>query len=220
MAFRTLAQLREEVRQRADMEDDDQVVTDDELNRFINQSIKEWYDLLIESADQEFFAVSAILNLTGVDYYLLPPDFYRLLGVDYAPSFGSRWQPVGSFRFQDRLRYDGVQVLAGPKYRLAGNTIVFVPTSTTGLARVWYIPQTTELTADTDTFDGMNGWEEYVVVDAAIKCLEKEQTDSSELRARKAEIKSRVQSLAAKRDAGGVETIVDVYKSSNAWHDE
>jgi len=57
--------------------------------------------------------------------------------------------------------------------------------------------------------DGVNGWEEYIVVDAAIKCLQKEESDCSVLLAQKAAIVARIESEASNRDAGMPSTVSD-----------
>lgn len=80
-----LPSLRTQVRQRADMQSiaAQQFVTDTELNGYINQSYTEFYDLLVVACGQEYFLnEAAIITGGGVDIYDLPPDFYRLLGVD------------------------------------------------------------------------------------------------------------------------------------------
>lgn len=204
MSVRTLAQLREEVRDRADVRYATEFLSDAEVDRFINQSIRELYDLLIENSDQEFFATWDLIALDGSPSYPLPGNFYRLLGVDYA--VGGRWVAMDSFRFRER----NAEPSGTPRYRLRSDEITIIPRSTTGLARLWYIPKAVELIGDLDTFNGYNGWEEYVVVDAAAKCREKEQTDASELYARKVALRQRIESLAAKRDAGTPEVVTDV----------
>ena len=57
-----------------------------------------------------------------------------------------------------------------------------------------------------------NGWEEYVTIDAAIKCLQKEESDVSMLMAQKQAIKNRIHNMAANRDAGDPESVTDVYR--------
>jgi hypothetical protein len=46
------------------------------------------------------------------------------------------------------------------------------------------------------------GFEEYVVVDAGIKCLTKEESDAGPLKAEKKLLVERIQSMARSRDAG------------------
>jgi hypothetical protein len=59
--------------------------------------------------------------------------------------------------------------------------------------------------------DGISGWTEYVIVDAAIKCLVKEETDPSALMATKAGLIKRIEEAAGNRDVGAAPTVADVY---------
>lgn len=58
--------------------------------------------------------------------------------------------------------------------------------------------------------DGVAGWEEYIVIDAAIKCKDKEESDVSVLIARKNEKKKDIEGIAANRDPGSASRTVDV----------
>lgn len=55
---------------------------------------------------------------------------------------------------------------------------------------------------DASTLDGISGWEEYVIVDAAIKALVKQEQDSTALMMQKQELKQRIEAMAEGRDAG------------------
>ena len=82
---------------------------------------------------------------------------------------------------------------------------------------MWYIPRCPELVADDDEFNGISGWEEYVIVDVAIKMLQKEESDTSVLAAQKANLKKRIEQMSSDRDTGIAETITDV--RSSGWTD-
>ena len=62
----------------------------------------------------------------------------------------------------------------------------------------------------TNVLDGVNGWEEQVVLGVAIRILTKEESDSSALERRKAAIKHRMESEASNRDMGMPAHVVDV----------
>lgn len=62
----------------------------------------------------------------------------------------------------------------------------------------------------TDTMDWVNGWEEMIVVDCAIKALGKEESDVQVLGARKAALVQRIQDIAENRDQGSPGRTVDV----------
>jgi hypothetical protein len=57
-------------------------------------------------------------------------------------------------------------------YQIQGTNINFLPTPTAGYnVTVNYVPTAPILSAPYDTLNSVNGWEEYVVLDAAMKCL-------------------------------------------------
>lgn len=82
---------------------------------------------------------------------------------------------------------------------------------------VWYIPHAPVLAAATDVWNGFNGWEEYPIVDSAIKCLEKEESDTSALELRKQRLINRIQSMSQKRDGGFPERVTDVTRVYDNW---
>lgn len=69
---------------------------------------------------------------------------------------------------------------------------------------------------DTDLYDGQNGWEEYVIVDCAMKCLEKEESDTTALFARKQQLIARLQRVGKNRDAGMPKQIIDLSRVNGA----
>jgi len=58
--------------------------------------------------------------------------------------------------------------------------------------------------------DGISGWEEYPVVDTAIKCKDKEESNVEVLAARKAGLRKRVEDTSANRDPGSAAKTADV----------
>jgi hypothetical protein len=83
------------------------------------------------------------------------------------------------------------------------------PTATgaTTLVRAW---------SDATTIDGVSGWEEYVVVDAALKAMGKEESDVSVLLAQKSAMVKRLQDMAENRDAANPSTVADT-QASDFW---
>ena len=221
----TLANLRTAVRQRADMVGS-QFVTDSELNDYINRSYAELYDLLIQKyGDNYFVAAPFSFSTDGSSIqYALPSDFYKLLGVDLALSnTDDSFVTVHQFEFGDRNRYSvpnfqsfyGVTNL---RYRLNGNNLWLTPKPAANQTiRIWYIPRIIYLSADGDTMDGISGWEEYVIIDAAIKCLQKEESDISILAGQKVAIIQRIEAAAENRNTAQPSKVVDVMYNSFGW---
>lgn len=194
---KTLAQIRLEAQRRADMENSEFLSTT-EWNDNINSSCEELYDLLIQKYGDDYFVASPqTITTDGVNnLFSLPSDFYKLIAVDQLLSAqGSAYHPVERFNVGDRG--EGFCQGAVPP---AGKIV-----------RLTYIPRFTELVNDTDTADGISGWLEYVIVDAAMKALVKEESDTSALEVRKDKLTQRIESAAENRDAGNPQTVVDVY---------
>ncbi len=62
---------------------------------------------------------------------------------------------------------------------------------------------------DAATFDGISGWEEYIIIDAAIKAGLKLENDVEGLTLQKAEMKTRIETMARGRDIGQAEHTTD-----------
>jgi len=118
----------------------------------------------------------------------LPSDFYKLTGVDVVQN--SYNLPIRRFEFAERGNYIAPQ---------AGQSIV-----------LWYIPTFTRLSGDSDSFDFLNGYEEYVIVDAAIKMLGKEESDVQAMMIRKQALLDRINAMSDNRDANEPYRITDI----------
>lgn len=221
----TLAELRSAVRQRSDMENS-LFVKDSELNSYINQSYFELYDLLVQKYGDNYFVASPYSFTTDGtnDEYNLPSDFYKLLGVDLALSQSTdSWVTIKPFNFQERNRYavpnfQSFYGITNLRYRLQGNKLKLTPIPQANQPmRIWYVPRMTTLANNNDTVDGISGWTEYIIIDAAIKCLQKEESDCTVLLAQKAAIIQRIENAAENRDAGFPKTVSDVAFSNYEW---
>lgn len=227
----TLAQLRTLARQESDMENST-FISDSEFNAYINQSYYELYDLMVQKYGDDYFSNTVSFTTDGTsETYALPNGtnysaasaFYKLIGVDLALSSTAQnsWVTIRRFNMSERNRYSvpnfqsfyGVTNL---RYRLNGANLFFTPIPQAGqTVRLWYIPRLTILAADGDTCDGISGWNEYIIVDAAMKALGKEESDVSVLMARKAALIQRIEAAAENRDAANPMTVAD--NSSLGW---
>lgn len=211
----SLAELRLRTRERADMVNS-KFVKDSELTFMLNQSAAELYDLLLESYGSEYFVQLAdeFLTVTDQKQYDLPSDFYELKAVDMRVGPGnSEWYTLKRFNFNERNRFDSGNMagLVNTRYRIVGNQIMFTPLPDPGTAcRIWYSPTSPMLVNDTDTLDALNGYDEYIIVDAAIKCMQKEESDVSVLMAQKQALMTRIVRKSQNRDANEAPTISDI----------
>lgn len=221
----TLLQLRTAVRQRADIVNS-LFFTDAELTSYINQSLFELYDLLVESYGENYFVAPPFTITTdGINqFYNLPTNFYKELGVDLLLN-GQQESAVTvrPFNFSERNKYSipNFQTFYGVtnlRYRLNGNQIWFTPLPASGQTiKLWFIPAMTTLSGDTDTFDGFSGWTEYVIIDAALKCKIKEESDGTLLVDAKNKMITRIENASKNRNAASPPTVSDTAFQSLDW---
>lgn len=233
----SLAQLRLMCQQRADRVGSN-FITLPEWNAYINQSLYELYDLLVTADEEYYLATPAQFTSDGTTYIYPLPDgvttftngisqaspfiaspFYKLKGVDLGiNSANNAWVTLSKFNFMDRNTYvypNSASTIYGvfnAQYRLAGSNVEIIPTpSANQNFRLWYIPRLPQLLQDTDlTTSSISGWIEYVIIDVAIKALQKEESDVSVLALQKAAMTKRIEETADNRDAGRPDTITNV----------
>lgn len=199
----TLLTVRTLVRQRTHYENS-QFVTDSELNAFINGSLKELYDILITAF--EGYAVSSQDNtIASANLIALPATFYKLLGVDLITQLPDQLQTLPRVGWQERNS-------SRRGYDLRGSNVVITPYSwAAGQSfRLYYVPVISTLALDADAFDGVDGWEDYVIADACIKVLAKAERDASIFMAQKQGLLDRISAASKNRDAGEPPHVSDV----------
>lgn len=228
----TLLQLRTLAQQRSNLENS-QFVTDAEWNNYVNDSLKELYDLIIQKYGDDYFVSNVTFTTDGTTYLYPLPDgtlysaatpFYKFLGLDLALAVTlDSYVTVRSFSFQDRNKYavpnfQSFYGVTNLRYRLQGNNLWLTPIPASGQQlRLWYVPRCVTLTSDSSTTDGYGGWTEYVVVDAAIKAMVKQELDISALEAQKAQMTQRIESVAENRDAGNPFCVTDAVNAEMQW---
>lgn len=214
---RTLTNLIADVRLRAD----NQALTDAEITEFINQSIADLRDQLASKFGDEYFETETPLTTTAsVATVPLPADFLYETGLFWLN--GS-----DKFRIVKATNVDAEEFITGAgwtsfydvRYRLQAANIKFYPTPL-GVHTVTlkYIPTSVRLTMGSDTFDGYNGWEEWVILDAASKCLEREgnDEDAALLAPRKQRMEQRIADM-ADRDHASPAAIQDTRGAQSSW---
>ena len=221
----TLAQLKQRVLERADMEGTD-FISDSELLTYINESYAELYDIMVASFEDYFTIESALVASGGTGRLTLPTDFYKLRGLDKDLGGGNH-ATVYKFNFNDRnvtesnpFRLTSAYGLR-TEYRIVKDELLLVPAQPAdGTYRMWYIPQITFLAGDSDTVDAPNGFDEYIVIDAAIKCLTKEESDTGALDRAKGLMTQRINDMSSNRDTDQPEVITDINSDLTRWYQE
>lgn len=219
----TLTVLRQRVLQRANLEGAGSFVPLVELTDMVNQSIAEWYDLvrLTTFGGQYYRSAYTFSTVAGTQLYALPPDFLALISGDVFIS--SNWKVcMRPYQEEDRNSLTGPALGVGwfgPQvwYQLQGPSISFLSSPTAAYSVVLnYVPTAPILNGGEDPIDCINGWEEFIVIKAAMKLLFKDgQLEAKEnLREDLEEQRQRIASAAAERDTGIAETVHDLVGSN------
>jgi hypothetical protein len=233
-----LSALRARTRELADMETNDEstaFVKNAELDRHLNRHLKQLFQKLIISRGNSYYAKMATFasKANQASYGVgdgFPADFFELLGL-YVTD-GSSWYPVQLFGDKEwsDLRY--LQQVTTPdlceyRYQLFGNAIEIrpQPTGTAHSFTMRYLPAFVELVNPDDTFDGVNGWEDWACYGAAVDMLNKEESleQAQALQQQRAILDGQISTLAGQRDAANPEVVGDTerdwftYSSDQDW---
>lgn len=204
MTTRTLALLREDLRDRSDTQGMTARHTDAELNRYLLQSargLRSWMTSAGFSAFLEATTATALPTappVTGETFLEVawPSTALSIHGVDVneGPAALGRWYELEPIQFARRREYSliiGEQPQAWlirtlpketPDTTLTAGVIQIYPASTLGLSyRIWYLPELPDLTTEGHVFQGFDGdWLEWILWDAAIKVLYKDLDDAAD----------------------------------------
>ena len=179
----TLSQLRERIKARADMVGSD-FRSDAEILPVINASYARLYRKIIGVYEDYFSSTTTIALISGTDTYSLSavsPKVRKIRGVDFLHSGGCTY-----------------------RYCLRGSNLVFAPLpNVTNNVKVYYVPELTKLVDDGDSIQEeiKEGWEEFIVLDAAITLLRDQESDTREMAAERDDILKDIASDASVRDA-------------------
>lgn len=223
----TVSSLITKVRQRANMENST-FVTDSEIVGYLNDSYKKLWGLLIATSEDYALSSTTIAVVGGTDTYNLPSDFYKLKAFDYPTTAGVA--NVKRFMFSQRNKFKSqtLAALFAPaeapyRYHLQGSQVRFIPVPTgTASVTIWYHPTASTLVASSPgagevaSFDAVNGFDLVMILDAAIQCLLKEESDPSGLMVLQEKELERIKKEMKTRDEGAPPTVVDVY-GSGEW---
>ena len=212
-----LSVLRSDVRFKADVGGATVRHTDAQLNRLINQSIQMFRERISDEGSTHYLVASSGTLTEGttspypffvLDLSALSPALVRTYGIDVTFD-GGRVETLSHVPFEDRAKYgttqEGGRPFAWAHFRTDQVAILPAPNGSYPYT-VWYLPKFTDLSADGDTFDGVAGWEEWVVWDVVCQVIARDQFPQAFAiaEARRAEIEQRVIRGATKvSQAGG-----------------
>jgi hypothetical protein len=221
----TVAALIKRARQRADHEKS-LFVTDEEVLALLNRAHTELYDAIVQTHEYYFVAQYEFTIQGAVEAYPLPGDFYKTLGVDLHID-AERSISLKKFNFTERNKYK--TTIYAPHipasiytYQVQGLDLTFIPKPRESRdATLWYVPLPKELVisnpqaGQTDVLDiRLAMYDDYLVIDAAINILMKEETDTSVLERERAEYMLRVVKSASNRDSNEPDRVTDAYSAN------
>jgi hypothetical protein len=172
----TLTELITRVRRVADVENDTSRFPDAEVTQHVNDANRRLYERVIDWDPKYFATTAALVTVAGVATVALPATCYRVLGVAAAfDSATTRWLellPLQAIYDSDEAHPWTDASIVG--YVLVAQTIRFVPTpSAVYPITLWHVPICPAL-AGAGTIDAVNGWDQAVVLRAAMACARKE----------------------------------------------
>lgn len=209
-----LSQLIEAARDIADMPDDPHV-EDPTIVRWANRGIERAYKLALVHAPSAF-QTSTLFTLVGglgQNTTPVPANLRRLVHVAKDPSNPSLRRTLRQYNADEK---EGTVSLA---YRREGSVVAIEPyVACAGSYALYYIAGPTTLVNASDALDAvLEPAAEYIETYMAIKCLQKEESDTRELREELAELKADLEIDFATLESGVSETIVDVDNVGNRW---
>lgn len=181
-----LSQLRSDITSQADIVGATGRYPNATINRFINQSIQRFREKLSSEGATHFLVNSAGTIAAGavspfpfgvIDLTALSPSVVRTYGVDMTLVSGVVTS-LSHSPFQSRADFGGPIVTGEPRawahYQTRKLAIMPAPDHSYSY-NVWYLPVLPDLVADADTYDGVAGWEDFLVWDVVCRLIIRDQ---------------------------------------------
>lgn len=189
------------VRRKADIENDGNHITDAEVTSYINTAIEQLFSILVADTDGSLFAKNASApTALGDNAYQLPSDFGNLVSVQVKKS-GQYIRSVQA----DPEDYASLALLEDNgiltpyahylKWNIdqgRGEVFIFPAPSSTSDIAVRYVPTPPVLSLSTDELKLPPLWYQWVVLDAAVYCMLKEESDPSGLMAQRGAVEKQI----------------------------
>jgi hypothetical protein len=181
----TLSQLRTDIRNQADLVGQTARHDDTLLTRLINQSIQRFRERLSAGGVQHYLTNSTGLLTAGatsgypfcvLDLSAASPAITRTYAVDI--DIGGVLKTLHHVAFEERSRYSGTSIVGEPVAwcHLQTVSIAIMPAPSQAYNyTVWHLPKLDDLSADGDTFNGVAGWEDWIVWDVVSRLIVRDQ---------------------------------------------
>lgn len=180
------------------------------LDAWINEANQKLHGMLVDALDEEYVSSSSsFTTLAATSDYAVPSGFYKLYGVDL--DYHGVMRSLKQYTRAERNVYREVRPEYLPRYSLVGSSIRLYPIPSPGLSgAILYAPEATALVNGSDTVNYPNGWERFIVIDAAIQALAKEESDVRTLAAERAAIIKEIEQTKEQRDLATPKRVVDL----------
>lgn len=227
----SLSELKLRVREVSDSDVDagyeDQHHIDDEfLRRTLNRHLRALHRMLCESTPEYYAREATFASVASQRRYDLPTDFWQVLKLMATDGSGNfcelrRWDydDLVGMRQLDQVSN---ATLGNYCYKLDsyGVTIRPTPTVATHTFYLDYLPAFAELVEDGDTFDGVNGFEDWAVYMAAsdVALRQDDETLSDRQQQKAQRVEQSIRRL-ANRDDGEAVVIQDTRKDLDGYVD-
>lgn len=182
----TLQQLRVDVQNQADIAGLTTRHGATLINRIINQEIQHFREDLSGEGSRHFLQVATGTMLQGatsgfpfreLNAGALASGIVRVYGLDVKCQ-GGEWKRLEHTTFEDRTSYGGPNSLGEPKvwaeYQTTRLAVLPAPNQNYDFI-LWYLPVLNDLANDSDTFDGVAGWEDYIMWAAVARLVMRDQ---------------------------------------------
>ncbi len=212
----TLRDMRTRVYQRGGWERETERHTPARVCGEINRSIMDLRDRMLRAGLTDLFKTSEDIDtVADTSTYEVTDGFYQILGISV--DTGSGRFPLERFSEKERpeLLDTNIPWSGRPLYYepIGAGSIELLPTPQgVYTVTVRYVPATTQLVGDDDVYDGLNGFDEWVVVDVVRK-LATSDRDWSLVQACDPDLRrleERITTMARMRDRGSSKRVVDV----------
>lgn len=224
----TLLNLRTWARSRADMTGST-FRSDTEVTRCVNAAYAKLYRGLLKVYADYFSATTNITLISGTDTYSLAavnPAVRKLRGVDLVLSANAGdFITLGSYAWAEREKLALGSAVGSRirgdfalRYCLMGSSLIFAPIPRiTNTVRLRYVPELTVLAVDGDTIAAeiKEGWEDFIVLDAAITLLRDEESDTRDMQGDRDALWRDIEEDAGTRDAEAPEKMARLRSSGD-----
>ncbi len=113
------------------------------------------------------------------------------------------------------MNITGNGIATGATISAVGSQTIGISTPTIGA----YTQSLLSMWDDSSLVEGVSGWEEFIILDAALKAQGKQENDVSVLAAQRQDIVARIEAMAEARDAGQAFHVSDVMGANSSGYD-